>query len=113
MTMLWKKYQKAAVLLLATPLLVVVTVNDGGWAQTYINSAHGNSSTGIERSTLGVTAGGGSAGFAIGNCVHCHEQHASVGGVEPVPDNSGPEMPHRTDTNSLEACPTTPSNTAR
>jgi hypothetical protein len=29
-------------------------------------------------------------GYAKGNCAHCHEQHASVGGVEPPPATGSP-----------------------
>lgn len=29
-------------------------------------------------------------GYAKGNCSHCHEQHASIGGAEPDPSGGGP-----------------------
>jgi hypothetical protein len=48
-------------------------------AGPYLSSAHGNSSYGVNRTD---TAG---FGYAIGNCAHCHEQHASIGGSEPNP----------------------------
>jgi hypothetical protein len=47
----------------------------------YTNSAHGSSSYGVNRTSLA------SFGYSIGNCAHCHEQHASIGGDEPTPDN--------------------------
>lgn len=50
-------------------------------AGNYSESAHGDSVTGVNRQ---VTS---SVGYARGNCAHCHEQHASIDGVEPVPDN--------------------------
>jgi len=30
--------------------------------------------------------------YPVGHCAHCHEQHASVGGIEPEPVNAGPDM---------------------
>lgn len=49
------------------------------YAGPYINSAHGNSVYGANRSSLSVF------GYSRGNCAHCHEQHASIGGSEPAP----------------------------
>jgi predicted CXXCH cytochrome family protein len=37
------------------------------WAGDYLNSAHGNTTYGVDSVA---------AGFARGNCAHCHEQHA-------------------------------------
>lgn len=48
----------------------------------YSDSAHGNSSYGVDRTSTGI--------YAKGNCAHCHEQHASIGGEEPDP-TGGPE----------------------
>ncbi|MDY6844956.1 MAG: hypothetical protein SVW57_12800, partial [Thermodesulfobacteriota bacterium] len=48
-------------------------------AVTYTESAHSNSSYGVNRSSLS------SFNYAKGNCAHCHEQHASIGGTEPDP----------------------------
>lgn len=47
----------------------------------YLSSAHGggNGSNGAQRGVM-VTNG-----YAAGNCAHCHEQHASLGGAEPTP----------------------------
>ncbi|MDD5757892.1 MAG: hypothetical protein PHI06_02290 [Desulfobulbaceae bacterium] len=50
----------------------------------YNSTAHGSATNGVKRSSAGITD------YAIANCAHCHEQHASVGGTEPAPDNSGP-----------------------
>jgi predicted CXXCH cytochrome family protein len=50
----------------------------------YLDSAHGNTSYGINRTSLSTF------GYSIGNCVHCHEQHASIGGSEPNP-TGGPD----------------------
>lgn len=50
----------------------------------YTGTAHGSATNGVKRSSAGIT------NYAIGNCAHCHEQHASVGGSEPAPTNGGP-----------------------
>ncbi|MCB2181825.1 MAG: hypothetical protein KQH63_07360 [Desulfobulbaceae bacterium] len=44
---------------------------------SYTQSAHGDSGGGVARSSV--------TGYAAGNCSHCHEQHASVDGEEPLP----------------------------
>ncbi len=54
---------------------------------TYTVSAHGNTSYGVNRKATSVEEG---FGYSIGNCAHCHEQHASIGGAEPVPDGGNP-----------------------
>lgn len=51
----------------------------------YLNSAHGNSSYGVSRSSM---AG---FGYPKGLCAHCHEQHASVDGAEPDSPPVGPD----------------------
>jgi hypothetical protein len=59
--------------------------NSGG---PYLDSAHGSSSYGVNRTGLSTF------GYSIGNCAHCHEQHASIGGAEPAPyteDAAGPD----------------------
>ena len=55
----------------------------------YLDSAHGSSSYGVKRSATGFPTD-----YGQGNCAHCHEQHASIGGSEPVPntgDAAGPD----------------------
>jgi len=54
-------------------------------AGTYISSAHGGSSNAA--SGKGVVRLAGT--ISPGNCAHCHEQHASIGGVEPAPVKPG------------------------
>lgn len=50
----------------------------------YLDSAHGNTSNGVNRSTIAAF------GYSVGNCTHCHEQHASIGGEKPsVPGACG------------------------
>lgn len=51
---------------------------------TYTVSAHGNTSYGVNRQGLS------SFGYSIGNCAHCHEQHASINGSEPAPAGGSP-----------------------
>ncbi len=53
-------------------------------AGAYLLSAHGSSSIGVARPAMT------SAGYGQGNCAHCHEMHASLGGVEPVPAGGEP-----------------------
>jgi len=49
------------------------------FAGTYLNSAHGNTSYGVNRSATAAI------GYTKGHCGHCHEQHASIDGEEPNP----------------------------
>lgn len=51
------------------------------YAGPYADSAHGNNTYGVSRSSLS------SFNYSRGNCAHCHEQHASIGGSEPSPVN--------------------------
>lgn len=50
-------------------------------AGPYLDSAHGNATYGVDRSTID----GKYVDYATGNCGHCHEMHASIGGGEPAP----------------------------
>jgi cytochrome c553 len=52
----------------------------------YTESAHGNNPAGVGVKRTGVM----DFGYATGNCVYCHEQHASIGGSEPAP-TGGPD----------------------
>jgi len=51
----------------------------------YLDSAHGNTSYGVNRTDISAF------GYSKGNCSHCHEQHASIGGSEPIP-NTGEDL---------------------
>lgn len=51
-------------------------------AGDYLNSAHGTSAI---RPALSST------NYSTGNCAHCHEQHASIGGTTPAP-TGGPDV---------------------
>ncbi|HUV50333.1 MAG TPA: cytochrome c3 family protein [Anaerolineae bacterium] len=57
------------------------------YAGTYLDSAHGDSVSGVDRSAVtGVTAHPDVTNeYVIGHCGHCHDMHASIGGVEPAP----------------------------
>ena len=54
---------------------------------TYTISAHGNTSYGVNRTGLNTPI---NFGYSTGNCAHCHEQHASIGGTEPAPAAGSP-----------------------
>ena len=54
-------------------------------AGDYADSAHGNSTYGVDRNSI-------PAAYVSGNCSHCHEQHASIGGTEPAPTSGGPSI---------------------
>ncbi|MFH1146583.1 MAG: hypothetical protein V1736_02605 [Pseudomonadota bacterium] len=51
----------------------------------YTCSAHGNSAYGVKRVATGFPSE-----YATGNCAHCHEQHASIDGIEPYPMSGVP-----------------------
>mgnify|MGYP005857692759 CR=1 FL=1 len=53
-------------------------------AGDYTESAHGDSTAGVERTSTALSD------YSRGNCAHCHEQHASIAGSEPVPDEGTP-----------------------
>ena len=52
------------------------------YAGTYANSAHGNTTYGVDRTSTSQ--------YERGHCAHCHEQHASIDGSEPSP-TGGPD----------------------
>lgn len=58
--------------------LLILSCPGGAIAGPYLDSAHGNNKIGVNRSSMAV------AGYARGNCAHCHEQHASVNGSTPA-----------------------------
>ena len=53
----------------------------------YLDSAHANTSYGVNRTGLYTPI---NFGYSVGNCAHCHEQHASIGGDEPIPKGGAP-----------------------
>lgn len=61
----------------------------GGTVTLYTTSAHSGTNThttGVDRISMAAL------NYPTGHCAHCHEQHASVGGSEPEPDNGGADM---------------------
>ncbi len=61
-------------------LLSITLCSTSPRAGTYLKSAHGNSTIGVNRTSAGFPTD-----YATGNCAHCHEQHSSIQGAEPVP----------------------------
>ena len=55
----------------------------------YLESAHGDATYGVLRTSLSIAPNN----YGRGNCAHCHEQHTSIGGIEPAPGSpSGPDF---------------------
>lgn len=75
--------QHIVLILVSAAAMILLNFQGEAVAGAYLNSAHGNSTYGVMRSST-------SAGYARGNCAHCHEQHASMGGSEPAPDGGAP-----------------------
>ncbi|MDL1967077.1 MAG: hypothetical protein LWW97_00670 [Deltaproteobacteria bacterium] len=71
--------------------LVILMLLVGGvsYAGTYLDSAHGNSTYGVDRTVIDAKYDD----YCSGNCAHCHEAHASLGGDEPLPNTSTAEGP--------------------
>ncbi len=56
------------------------------YAGPYTDSAHGDAIDGVCRKSPFPD-------YAVGNCAHCHEQHASIDGAEPAPSSpAGPDV---------------------
>ncbi len=77
-------------------LISLIFLGSGvGYAQgLYTNSAHGNSTSGVDRAKPGYVIDAKYADYSPGNCAHCHEAHASIGGTEPLPDTDTAEYEH-------------------
>ncbi|MBU2537799.1 MAG: hypothetical protein KKH22_05125 [Proteobacteria bacterium] len=69
------------------------------FAGDYRNSSHGNATTGVDRSSIDTKY----TTFSKGNCAHCHEQHASLAGIEPNPV-SGAASPYAVFANEENLC---------
>jgi predicted CXXCH cytochrome family protein len=66
------------ILLFWATIGVICLCTPAAQAVPYLNSsAHGDATLGVKRTST--------AAFAVANCAHCHEQHASVDGAEPAP----------------------------
>ena len=55
------------------------------YAGDYTNSAHGSTTGTGDYGVLRTSTNQ----YVKGHCAHCHEQHAMIGGAEPVPDSGG------------------------
>jgi hypothetical protein len=73
-----EKYQGLLIALIIGAFCLVAAPSMAG---SYRDSAHGNGTYGVDRSTID----GKYVGFATGNCAHCHEMHSSIEGTDPAP----------------------------
>ena len=80
--------QKCFIRISSLVLIVFILTAFPALAGPYRDSAHGNASFGVNRTALDTKY----AFYAVGNCAHCHEMHASIDGIDPGPV-TGP-MPH-------------------
>jgi len=72
-------------------LALLITPATQVTAGTYLDSGHGGSWSDPSRTTgQGAVREELKTEYVAGNCAHCHEQHASIGGVEPSPVNGTP-----------------------
>jgi len=75
-------------LFLLIGILLSIAFSSPANSGTYLASAHGDPINGVNSTTLDLKYGD----YAIGNCGHCHQMHASIDGAQPEPAN-GP-APH-------------------
>ena len=78
-SILSRNYRSMYISLAILSIFIIIIWISHIYAGPYADSAHGNSSYGVNRSFIS------SFNYSRGNCAHCHEQHASIGGAEPVP----------------------------
>ncbi len=62
-------------------IIQCLTVTHPVLAGPYLDSAHGNSTYGVNRASIDAKYNN----YAVGNCAHCHELHASLDGGDPLP----------------------------
>lgn len=75
-----KKFGRVPVILAA--VLLAGQAHAGVGTNVYTGSAHGSSTSGVDRSSFDQRfRGTGYLEYSLGNCAHCHEQHASIDGV--------------------------------
>lgn len=67
-------------------MFIFATICFAYYRAKYTESAHGDSTDGVNRASLTSPV---NFGYSKGNCAHCHEQHASIGGAEPTPPVAG------------------------
>lgn len=66
-------------------LIFFLLYPDRASSGTYLSTAHGNSTSGVNRQAVTITPYPDASPYPVGHCGHCHEMHASVGGDEPTP----------------------------
>lgn len=71
--------------LFAAIVFLLVLSGAANAANTYTSTAHGNSTSGVDRNAIGANSDPTMSVYGKGNCAHCHEQHASIEGAEPTP----------------------------
>jgi hypothetical protein len=69
---------------------IIFLLSGVAYAGTYTDSAHGQNITRFDL-TGDANYNPAAGGYAIGNCAHCHEAHASIGGSEPDPQKPNPD----------------------
>lgn len=82
MTTYWNN--KTEVILLAVLIIFLGVIHiqrASSGPGLYTDSQHGDSTSGVDRSSIDAAY----SIYAKGNCAHCHEKHASLGGSEPIP----------------------------
>jgi hypothetical protein len=63
-------------------LALCLILPDSASSGPYTDSAHGDTTYGVNRKRTSIETG---FGYSRGNCAHCHEQHASIGGQTITP----------------------------
>ncbi len=81
---------KASGIVVLFMLALLTTPTAQVTAGTYLDSAHGGNWSDPSRITGQGAKRTELTDYAAGNCAHCHEQHASIGGSEPGPINGSP-----------------------
>jgi len=71
-------------------LALCLILPDMAGSGPYLDSQHGDTTYGVTRSTIDTKY----STFSKGNCAHCHEQHASLDGAEPIPYTDTAEYGH-------------------
>jgi hypothetical protein len=81
---------RATVVLAGLVILLAGRIPEAGGANDYTNSAHGDSTIGVLRTSTQLSSSSRGNNYASGNCAHCHEQHGSIDGSEPTPTSGSP-----------------------
>jgi hypothetical protein len=84
----WNNKSRITLCLLLLALCFILP--DMASSGPYLNSAHGNYTPSPAYGVLRTSLSTPPNDYGRGNCAHCHEQHASIGGSEPAP-TGGPD----------------------